>query len=358
MGVFNRHYFERDGLGPVFNAETCLRCHQFPTIGGFSLNTVTRVGKYDGKQFTAHPGGMVLQIAATKPQLKEKLTAGFDIVVPRMSISLLGDGFIEAIPDDTLRTLAQQQSRISNGKISGEIVEAPVLEAPGTTRVGRFGWKSSHASLVSFVSDAFFNELGLTSPLFPVEITSSGQVMGAFDHAKEPEIDMNRIEKVTRFIRSTKAPAPDVSLAKTDVATSGAQIFSSIGCAICHVPSIRTLPAGAKINGGHFTIPSALGNKIIHPFSDFLLHDVGTGDGLVEVGPLSTRNKIRTAPLWGLGARIKRLSEHLVLLHNGSATSLEEAVLRHAGVAISVTENFKKLKAVEKEQLLTFLKSL
>lgn len=358
MGFFNRHHFERDGLGPVFNAETCLRCHQFPTVGGFSLNTVTRAGRFDGKNFVAHPGGTVIQVAATNPQFKETVMPGFDIVVPRLSISLLGDGFIEAIGDDTLRAIAREQAKKTNGKIAGEVVEAPVLESSGAKRVGRFGWKSAHASLVSFVGEAFLNELGLTNPLFPKEITSGGKALAPFDSARKPEIDMARVEMVTRFIRATKAPARDVELAKTNDAKAGERLFESVGCAVCHVPTIKTMTAGSVTNGGKFAVTKALGDKFIHPFSDFLLHDVATGDGIVEVGPLSTRNKIRTAPLWGLGARVNRLGDHLVLLHDGSATSLNDAILRHGGEASAVTEQFKKLSTKEREQLITYLKSL
>ena len=357
MGAFNRHYFERDGLGPVFNAETCLRCHQFPTIGGFSLNTVTRIGRFDGKNFTPHPGGLVHQVAATKPHLKEQIADGYPIIVPRLSTSLLGSGFIEAIADDTIRSIALQQRRITNGKIAGEVIEVPVLESPGTKRVGRFGWKNSHASLVSFVGEAFLNEIGLTNKLFPIEITSGAKLLTDFDSVEEPEIDLDRIELVTRFVRATKAPARFDPLASSN-RQEGERLFTSIGCSTCHIPSIRTLPAGVKINGGAFTIPEALGNKIIHPYSDFLLHDIGTGDGILEVGPPSTRNKIRTAPLWGLGTRVSYLGDHLVLLHDGSTKSLEGAILRHAGEAASVTEGYTKLTAKEKALVITFLNSL
>jgi CxxC motif-containing protein (DUF1111 family) len=254
--------------------------------------------------------------------------------------------------------IARVQRQKSNGKIAGEVVEVPVLESPGAMRVGRFGWKSSHASLISFVSEAFFNEIGLTSSLFPREITSGGELLAAFDQADEPEIDMNRIDSVTRFIRATRAPARAESRPMSEGERSGERLFDSIGCSVCHVATIRTMPAGRLTNGGMFTVPQALGNKIIHPYSDYLLHDIGTGDGIVEGGPPSTRNKLRTAPLWGLGTRVKRLGDQLRLLHNGSSTSLEDAILRHAGEAVLVTKNFERLPAREKDLLLSFLNSL
>lgn len=356
--VFMRHYFERDGLGPVFNGETCLTCHQFPVTGGFSLNTVTRVGKFDGKKFVAHPGGLVLQVSATRQDLREQRQPGFDIVSPRLSTSMLGLGFVEAISDNTLRRVAREQAKATHGRIRGAVINAPVLEAQGKPGVGRFGWKSAHASLLSFVAEAFINELGMTSDLYPDEITAAGKSLAAFDKAADPEIDRERLETVTRFIRATKAPPRDESLLATPAARAGEKLFAAIGCAICHLPTIQTSPVGARVGGGAFVVPEALGNKIIHPYSDFLLHDVGTGDGIVEVGGISTRNKLRTAPLWGLGARVKRLGEHLALMHDGASKSLDAAILRHAGAATEVTATYRRLPEDEKAQLIAFLKSL
>jgi CxxC motif-containing protein (DUF1111 family) len=98
----------------------------------------------------------------------------------------------------------------------------------------------------------------------------------------------------------TKVPPRDTASAATPDAQAGQQTFENIGCNICHVESLTTVPAGTALNGGTFIVPDALGNKVIHPFSDFLLHDIGTGDGLVQVGPEDTAAKLRTAPSWGL----------------------------------------------------------
>jgi CxxC motif-containing protein (DUF1111 family) len=124
------------------------------------------------------------------------------------------------------------------------------------------------------------------------------------------------------------------------------------------VTTIKTLPEGSSINGGKFTVPEALANKLIHPFSDFLLHDVGTGDGIVEISIQSTRNKIRTVPLWGTGARMQKLGTNMVFLHDGSARTMEEAIQRHAGEAALVIEKYRTLAADQKQQLLKFLESL
>jgi CxxC motif-containing protein (DUF1111 family) len=137
----------------------------------------------------------------------------------------------------------------------------------------------------------------------------------------------------------------------TPDAQEGEQIFHSVGCDICHVSSMTTAPAGTAINGGAFKVPEALGNKVIHPYSDFLLHNVGTGDGIVQNGPQSTANKLRTTPLWGLRTRSR-------LMHDLLSATREDAILRHGGEAASVTNNFRGLTARQKKELLTFLDSL
>src|SRR5207245_8074671 len=132
---------------------------------------------------------------------------------------------------------------------------------------------------------------------------------------------------------------------------AGAAVFTMIGCAICHAPRLVTSPPGAVINGGTFTVPLALGNKIIAPYSDFLLHDIGTGDGIVQNGGPSSRNKLRTAPLWGLRTRSR-------LMHDGKALTYERAIQRHKGQAEEVSEAFKHLSPIHRAHLSAFLASL
>jgi CxxC motif-containing protein (DUF1111 family) len=124
-----------------------------------------------------------------------------------------------------------------------------------------------------------------------------------------------------------------------------------VGCNVCHVTDIVTAPAGTVINGGALTVPPALGSKRIHPFSDFLLHDIGTGDGIVQIGGQGTRNKIRTAPLWGVRT-------HTRLMHDGAQLNRNDAILRHAGEATTVINNYRSLSDTQKNQLITFLNSL
>jgi len=205
--------------------------------------------------------------------------------------------------------------------------------------------------MVSFSADAYLNEMGITSPLQPTENTANGQSVAAFDQVPDPEDDGADIEIFARFMRATKAPPRDEALAASPEAQAGSQLFNQIGCATCHVRDITTAPPGTLINGGAFTVPPALGNKVIHPFSDFLLHDIGTGDGIVQNGGPSTRNKVRTAPLWGLRTRNR-------LLHDGLSLTPNEAILQHRGQASNVTRNYQSLNSTQRKQLLTFLRSL
>ncbi|HSE97119.1 MAG TPA: di-heme oxidoredictase family protein, partial [Blastocatellia bacterium] len=132
---------------------------------------------------------------------------------------------------------------------------------------------------------------------------------------------------------------------------AGSNLFDSIGCAVCHVRTIVTAPAGTIINGGRAVVPAALGNKIIHPFSDFLLHDVGTGDGIVQNGGQGTRNQLRTPPLWGVRSRIR-------LMHDGESLTFNVAILRHGGQATAARNNYSNLSTTNKQRLIAFLLSL
>jgi CxxC motif-containing protein (DUF1111 family) len=146
-------------------------------------------------------------------------------------------------------------------------------------------------------------------------------------------------------------PPRDTVLAATPAAIAGQSLFSSVGCATCHVPTLTTLAPGTVINGGAYTVPAALGNKTFHPYGDFLLHNVGTGDGIVQTGPADTANKLRTVPLWGLHIKAR-------FMHDNASTTLNDAISRHGGEAQSVTANFNGLSPVQQQQLIAFLQSL
>lgn len=362
QSVFEEAEGVDNGLGPIYNARSCADCHQNPVTGGGSQVSEFRVGHLDGNgNFVSPtltinngqssvPNRSLANDRAVCPEAQERVPMSENIRTFRMSLSILGDGFVEAIDDSTLQNIADQQPALSRGKIHGEVIQVPIGEAPGLTRIGRFGWKDQHASLLSFSADAYLNEQGISSRLNPVDTTTVCKTnTDPEDHPDE--LGMDDIDHFTTFIRGTMAPPVDATLLATRDAQAGQQIFAQVGCAVCHVASITTAPTGTVINGGTFTIPDALGGKVIHPYSDFLLHNIATGDGIVQNGPPDTANKLRTAPLWGLRTRDR-------LMHDGLSGSREQAILRHKGEAAVTRQKYVTLTPQQQSQLLTFLNSL
>jgi CxxC motif-containing protein (DUF1111 family) len=351
---FSEREDAEEGLGPLFNAQGCIECHQSPVVGGISQVTELRAGHFDGQRFIDHPGGSLINDRAIDASIQERVLGGNEVRTFRTSLNTLGDGFVEAIDSNTLVAIANNQP----SSMRGQVIQVPVSEAGNQTRVARFGWKNQHASLVSFAADAYVNEMGITSVLQPTENTSNGRSVADFDEVPDPEDDAvpgapfgEDLQRFIDFMRSSKAPPRDAVLAATPDAQRGSQLFNQIGCNVCHVTSITTAPAGTVINRGAFTVPAALGNKRIRPFSDFLLHNVGTGDGIVQNGGQSTRNKLRTPPLWGLRTRPR-------LMHDGESLTRGEAILRHAGEATDVINRYRNLSNSDKNRLATFLDSL
>lgn len=336
-----------DGVGPTYNARSCAECHENPVTGGISQITEQRAGKMANGIFVDAPGGSLIHSRAIHAAIQERIPDNLPVRAFRSSLNTLGDGFVEAISDATLIGISASQPQ----SMRGEWFLVPVLEGGNATRVGRFGWKNQHASLVSFSADAYLNEMGITSPLQPEENTSLGNSVAAYDAVADPEDSGDDVEAFARFMRATKVPPRDEALAASPDGQAGALLFHSVGCDTCHVSTIITAPAGSVVNGGTFTIPAALGDKVIHPYGDFLMHDVGTGDGIVQNGPPTTRNKLRTPPLWGVRTRNR-------LMHDGESQTFTDAILRHAGEATPVTNSFRQLNAQQTRQLLTFLESL
>jgi CxxC motif-containing protein (DUF1111 family) len=343
-----------DGLGPVYNAQACAECHQNPVAGATSQVSVIRVGRFDGRRYQDRPGGSLIQDRAIDPAIQERASAADNVQTFRMSLSVLGDGFVEAVPDSAFEAIQASQP----AGMKGTLIRVPILEAPGTTRVGRFGWKNQHASLLSFSADAYLNEMGITSNLQPLENTSNGASVAAYDTVPDPEeapeVDAPfgpDIEAFTRFMRSTQVPARDPVLSRTNEARQGEQVFVQIGCHQCHTPTLTTAPAGTVLNNGTFFVTEALGSKMIHPYSDFLLHDVGTGDGIVQNGGDRTRNMLRTPPLWGLRTRSR-------LMHDGGSLTRNDAILRHDREARPAVQAYMRLPPQQRDLLMTFLSSL
>jgi CxxC motif-containing protein (DUF1111 family) len=345
--IFREIHAVEDGLGPVYNDTSCAACHHIPVLGGSSNVLELRVGHFNGTQFVDPPGGSLIQAHAIDPAIQEVVPPGNEVRANRISLATFGDGFVEAINNSTITGIANSQPAAQRGTA----IQVPVLEAPGTTRIGRFGWKDQNGSLLSDAAVEYLDEIGITSRLEPVEETSNGNPVTAFDHVPDPEDTNNDLDSLTLFMRSLKAPPVDATRAATASAVRGSNLFNQIGCAVCHVRTITTAPAGTVINGGAFTVPAALGDKNIHPLCDFLLHDIGTGDGIVQNGGQGTRNKIRTACLWGVRTR-----DHL--MHDGGSPTPANAISRHANQAAAARNNFNALSASQKQNVLDFLGSL
>jgi CxxC motif-containing protein (DUF1111 family) len=378
-----------DGLGPLYNAQSCRECHQSPVSGAASQVTELRVGHNgpDGRFLTpeipiAHgaetiTGRSLVNDRAICPnaafpdkEIQERVPATETIRTLRLSLSVLGDGFVEAVADQTFVDLAKQQCKSSHRKICGQVLYVPIVEAPSQMGVGRFGWKDQHASLLSFAADAYLNEMGITNRLQPNEVTAICSTATQPNDTPGPD-GLSDIDHFARFMRATKAPARDAQLAGSTTAQRGLALFNKVGCATCHVERLTTASAGTKINGGTYAIPPALGSVIFYPYGDFLMHDIGTGDGILQAVPEhyghrvfqqmagylskqdfeSSRNKIRTAPLWGVRLRPR-------LMHDGTSLTFLEAITRHRGEATHVTQQFEKLKRPDQEAIIEFLKSL
>ncbi|MFL6283845.1 MAG: di-heme oxidoredictase family protein [Pyrinomonadaceae bacterium] len=383
------------GLGPVYNAQSCAECHQNPVTGAISQVNELRAGRLvprlcripcGGPTFSDAPGGSLIQHRAIDPRLQERvpplfsagIEKGGEITTARTSLNTMGDGFVEAISNETLVAIAaaQPDDTVSGNLVAGQAIAVPIEEADPEAaircRIGRFGHKDQHASLLSFSGDAYLNEMGITNRLFLAENTSLGRDVSAFDpipndatidcdpspspappgqNAKCGEDPERDIDAFTQFMRATKAPARDATIAATEDAQAGDTLFHQVGCAVCHVDTITTAMPGTTINAGTFVVPQALGNKVIHPFGDFLLHDIGTGDGIVQNGGQETRLKVRTAPLWGVRTRT-------LLMHDALSLTFMDAILRHSGEAEVVRQNFENLTPEEQTQVIVFLESL
>jgi CxxC motif-containing protein (DUF1111 family) len=378
-----------DGLGPLYNAQSCRECHQNPTSGGSSQVTELRVGHNDVKGAFQNPeipinhgaeiikGRSLINDRAICPsgafpstEIQEHVPDSEKVRTFRVSLNVLGDGFVEALSDQTLLDIAKDQCKKNHGRICGQALYVPIVEASGKTGIGRFGWKDQQASLLSFSADAYLNEMGITSRLQPDEVTNLCNTASEPNDKTDAD-GLSDIDHFARFMRASEAPARDVTLSKTSEAKHGEALFDKIGCVTCHVATLTTAAAGSPINGGSFTVPPALGEKTFHPYGDFLLHNVGTGDGIIQAmiehygrkmyqhtwKNLSisefnnSANKIRTAPLWGV-----RL--HSRLMHDGASVTFSDAIQRHRGEASQVTEAFEKLSPAEKKALLAFLQSL
>jgi CxxC motif-containing protein (DUF1111 family) len=324
-----------EGLGPAFNGTSCAVCHSVPAVGGTSAIAEVRAGRRGPQgEFIAldSSGESLFHLFsvpghACQPVIPPEAT----IIVRRVPIPVFGAGLVEAIPDEILLALEDPSDLI-------------IDRASGERRVGRFGWKAQHATLLAFSADAYRNEMGITNDLFAQEVAIgiSHERMRVCDPHPEPEdIRDPRTGRrgIDNFASFMKFLAPLGRGAIDETVRNGERVFALLGCAACHTPSLTTGPSS-----------NPLFNRVTVPlFSDLLLHDIGTGDGIQQES--GAPEEIRTPALWGL--RFRR-----PLLHDGSAATIEEAISRHGGEATIANQSFIKSPADDRAALLAFLRSL
>ena len=331
------------GLGPVFNADSCAACHNVGATGGGSEVVETRFGRTTAGAFdpmTSHGGSLIqsqgIGAQATCTFVGEVVPPEASIRAGRRTTPLFGLGLVDAVPGVVFRALAAYQQRRHPETAGRPNIVTDVVT--GRHAVGKFGWKSQVPNLLHFSADAYLNEMGITSPLFPTENCPQGDcTLLACDPVADPEDDGQDVERFHDFMRLlAPPPRPRVGVAEL----AGSFIFDQIGCASCHVRTLVSGPSPVK----------ALGFRAFQPFSDFLLHDMGTlGDG-IEQG-LARGGEMRTAPLWGLRAVT-------TFLHDGRATTIADAILAHDGQGRAARDRFATLAPERRTRLLKFLRSL
>ncbi|MEO6325731.1 MAG: di-heme oxidoredictase family protein [Thermoanaerobaculia bacterium] len=332
-----------DGLGPTFNDVSCRSCHSIGGTGGGSERVVTRYGRITNGRFDpmSEWGGTLIHEKGIGVQGScdfkgETVPETATIVAHRRTTPLFGLGLVDAVPDEAFRQIAALEALLAPrqaGRVS--VVDNLVT---GRKSVGKFGWKAQVPSLKQFAADAYLNEMGITSPIFPDEHCPQGDCgLLVCDPRKDDPEDAGGVDtqKFTDFMTFLGAPPPGPF-----ANGPGAHLFEAAGCATCHTASLRTAPNRV----------AALDRKTFFPYSDFLLHDMGKlGDG-IEQGDARQR-ELKTAPRWG-----NRLLT--TFLHDGSASTLTDAIRAHDGQGRESREAFDRLRPNQKEQLLAFVKSL
>ena len=344
---FGRRFSPATGLGPVFNNASCAACHSGDGRGVLE-NALHRIGSVDD-DFLRAIGG---------PQIQDKAIPGAEpeLIPPGVAVStrlpppVFGVGLIEAIPDATILSRADPDDRDNDG-ISGRpnwvradefVPEREPGGGPGL-KLGRFGRKAQNSNLLQQVTGAYLQDMGITSDFLPVENRNprSSVALEALDRVIDPEIPSATVLAVTHYIRSLAPPAPGSENPE------GQTLFATIKCASCHVTSMQT----------GTSVVAALSNQSVRLYSDLLLHDMG--DALADGRPdgSATGREWRTTPLWGLRLMRRFLDGHALLMHDGRAHSVEQAILLHGGEAKASRDAFAALTATQKRALLEYVES-
>ena len=271
------------------------------------------------------------------------------MISPRVAPALAGMGLLDAIPRETIAAAADPEDSNGDG-ITGRFNWVWDRREQRTVP-GRFGWKASQPNLLQQAAAAFRNDIGITSVLYPAESCTAAQTACHDSQSGRgpgtPHEISNRTLASTVHFLRFLAVPQRRNLDDPDV-LAGRHLFRRLGCAACHVPR--------HVTGVVAGFPE-LSNQVIWPYTDLLLHDMGAG--LADDRPefQATGREWRTPPLWGLGWS-KRVSGHAAYLHDGRARSLSEAILWHAGEAEAARQAFANLTRQERQSVLAFLESL
>jgi CxxC motif-containing protein (DUF1111 family) len=352
--LFGRIFSEAEGLGPVFIQNSCSNCHVGNGKGHLST-LLTRFGrKGEVFDYLLPMGGPQLQPRALAGHEGEQLPAEADAVSHRLAPAVMGLGFIAALHDNDILANADSADADGDG-ISGRpnYIEPRDYFVPGEIHVasqgkyiGRFGKKAEKITLMDQVVFALKQDMGITSDLDTEDIYNPRSGSGTGDQIPDPEVTMSTLNGLVFYMRTLKAPErrnaddPDVR--------RGEELFAQIGCTSCHKPAFTTSVSDIQ----------ALSNKTFHPYSDFLLHDMGSGLNDDYPEGSAEGNEWRTPPLWGLGLAAQSQGGQMFLLHDGRAKSYDEAITLHGGEAASRRAAYFQLSDKERSQLKKFLDSL
>jgi CxxC motif-containing protein (DUF1111 family) len=340
--VFQTPFMPRDGLGPLFNARSCEACHHIPTIGGhgpgYRSNLRYRENGQEGS------GRLFHQL--TLPVVTPESLAPEAMISKRRPPTLRGLGLIEAISEEDILRNADPGDRDGDG-----------IRGHPATRDGhlmRFGSQAHVGSLFEFVADALRQEMGLTSAVRGFDQELGKLALPAFLEVRipNPNVTEQTVRRLVDFV-SLLAPTPRDTAFSGGQGARGERLFSELACAKCHVPTFRTSAKPFARGGDGSTVSStALLNQEVAAYSDFLLHDLGpTLDDGVTLG-VAKSSEYKTPPLWGL-----RFHKHL-LLHDGRANNVEQAILYHGGEAARSRQRYLGLPLHDRKALIEFLETL
>lgn len=343
--AFAQVFTRETGLGPTFVASSCIGCHAGDGKGHPSTALI-RFGQIDetGNLFL-NQGGPQLQNRSLPGYLPEQIPFGATFT-KFTAPAITGLGFLEALTDADILAMADPNDTDGDG-ISGvpNWIDVPDFVIPSSNAIsqngkyiGRYGKKAAAHSLLHQTANAYNQDMGITSIFRPIDTYSHLEI--------DPEVATGTVNDVVFYLRTLKAP---VQRNQNDaVVNQGAAIFNQINCNGCHKSELRT---------GNSSI-AALSNKIFAPYTDLLLHDMGSGlDDNYTEGNAKTY-EWKTPALWGLGLSANSQGGAFFLMHDGRARSIEEAILMHGGEATASKTSYQNLTQSEKGALLKFLNSL